>query len=132
MRLTVAVSFFERQWANPETKKSYHSKRRLVQTRTRCIFPYHLDISNLRYDIFGGSARNFFKREPGSDLTLITGSPTYAIVDSVIELFFEGVREFTVTKEEWDGAKTLAPGKIGWATGFLKFLAGKILDTRKL
>eukprot|EP01031_Cornospumella_fuschlensis_P026699 gene26699-32260_t len=123
----------------------------------RCISPYHLDILNLRYDIFGGSARNFKLSGPA----LESENPQYAIVASVMELFF-GARVHDVSEEEWTKTKasiacaiveqlniveesissqeafssmfyqTLPTGQLTWATTFLKHLAGKILDTKAL
>ncbi|RYH14309.1 hypothetical protein EON65_33815 [archaeon] len=118
-----------------------------------------MDILNLRYDIFGGSVRNFKLSGP----VLESENSQYAIVASVMELLF-GVRVHDVSEQEWIKTKasitcaiveqlnmveesaqtssqeafssmfyqTLSTGQLTWATTFLKHLTGKILDTKAL
>ena len=138
----------------PKGKKIYMDQ--WSKGELHCISPYHLDILDLRYDIFGGSARNFKL----SGRALSSDNPQYAIVESVIELFFNA-RKHTVIEEDWTNTKasitfaiveqlnmveesasreafssmfyqTLTTGQMTWATTFLKLLAGKILDTKAL
>jgi hypothetical protein len=122
-----------------------------------CISPYHLDILDLRYDIFGGSAKNFKLSGPSLSND---NNPQYAIVESIIELLFN-TRRHTVIEEDWINTKasitcaiveqlnmveesasqeafssmfyqTLTTGQRTWTTTFLKLLAGKLLDTEAL
>ena len=138
----------------PKGKKIYMDQ--WSKGELHCISPYHLDILDLRYDIFGGSARNFKL----SGLSLSNDNPQYAIVESIIELFFNA-RRHTVIEEDWTNTKasitcaiveqlnmveetdsqeafssmfyqTLTTGQMTWATTFLKLLAGKLLDTKAL
>lgn len=122
------------------------------------ISAYHIDILNLRYDVFGGSARNFKldRRSTSADNEQFSG-----IVDSMLKLFFDG-RLFSVERETWNAtlfsiknaiveqlnvvdevsgsAQAFTSmfyhlhntGQQTWATNFLKCLAGKIIDMRVL
>jgi hypothetical protein len=118
------------------------------------ISAYHIDILNLRYDVFGGSARNFkLERQPAS-----TNSEQFSeIVDSMINLFFTG-RSYSVQESDWkaslisiktaiveqlksvsddacDNAQSFTSmfyhhrnSKHDWASTFLKCLAGKMIS----
>jgi len=122
------------------------------------ISAYHIDILNLRHDVFGGSARNFKleRRSTSADNEQLSG-----IVDMMIKLFFNDMF-FTVEVDNWranltsiknaiveqlnivdkvsDNAQAFTrmfyhlhnTGNQTWATTFLKCLAGKIIDMKVL
>ncbi len=129
------------------------------QNELQNISSYPIDVHNLRYDVFGGSARNF-KAEIQS--TIDSNNGVYStIVDEMLSLFF-GSRMFTTTQDTWTAAlqsiklsiieqlntieetlnnteafssmfnHTDTNGNQMWASKFLKCLAGKIIEVKVL
>lgn len=125
----------------------------------QCISAYPLDILTLRFDIFGGSARNVFMLE--RDVPVSRNNSYSIIFDDLINMFFRD-RMRTVSLKEWEDAlasikytivnqlnmiddvldgkqafismfyHTFEETGQSWATTFLKCLAGKLMDSKVL
>lgn len=91
------------------------------------ISTYHSDRLNLRYDVFGGSARNV-KNEKA---TSAVNEKVSDIVDTMITLFFEieGGFDDTFNSVFYHFHNT---GNLDWSTKFLKCLIGNIISMRVL